>query len=236
MTRNALSCLSIGLLSTLLAGSASGAQSKPPAAPRSRNPSAEPTTQPGSQSIAQIQAEVQRDPNNPKLHIALGIAYWDRNDYRARPRGISTRGEDGAACGRGTQLAGRGACGKGRSAWSNCGVQAGARARSRGTRARTRTSDPQKPRAATSRQRSARFRKRWISIPTNPSAAREPGLGTAREGRPRRGVASPASRGSRQSDKRRPAIRARTDAPPERRPDRRDCRVRKSDWARARDA
>ena len=32
-------------------------------------------------SVSQLQAEIARDPNNPKLHIALGLAYWDRNDY-----------------------------------------------------------------------------------------------------------------------------------------------------------
>ena len=32
-------------------------------------------------SVSQLQAEIARDPNNPKLHIELGLAYWDRNDY-----------------------------------------------------------------------------------------------------------------------------------------------------------
>ena len=32
-------------------------------------------------SISQIQSELKRDPNNPHLHVTLGLAYWDRNDY-----------------------------------------------------------------------------------------------------------------------------------------------------------
>jgi cytochrome c-type biogenesis protein CcmH/NrfG len=32
-------------------------------------------------SISQLESEIKRDPNNPRLHVALGLAYWDRNDY-----------------------------------------------------------------------------------------------------------------------------------------------------------
>jgi tetratricopeptide (TPR) repeat protein len=32
-------------------------------------------------SLSQMEAAIQRDPGNPKLHVALGLAYWDRNDY-----------------------------------------------------------------------------------------------------------------------------------------------------------
>jgi tetratricopeptide (TPR) repeat protein len=32
-------------------------------------------------TISQIEAAIQRDPGNPKLHVTLGLAYWDRNDY-----------------------------------------------------------------------------------------------------------------------------------------------------------
>src|ERR1700724_4682530 len=32
-------------------------------------------------SVSQIEVAIQRDPGNPKLHVALGLAYWDRNDY-----------------------------------------------------------------------------------------------------------------------------------------------------------
>ncbi len=32
-------------------------------------------------SVSQIEAAIKRDPGNPKLHVALGLAYWDRNDY-----------------------------------------------------------------------------------------------------------------------------------------------------------
>ena len=35
---------------------------------------------------SQLEAAVKRDPGNPKLHVALGLAYWDRNDY---PRALS---------------------------------------------------------------------------------------------------------------------------------------------------
>ena len=31
-------------------------------------------------SVDQIQAAIQRDPDNPKLYIELGLAYWDKND------------------------------------------------------------------------------------------------------------------------------------------------------------
>jgi tetratricopeptide (TPR) repeat protein len=32
-------------------------------------------------SVSQIEAAIKRDPGNPKLHVALGLAYWDRSDY-----------------------------------------------------------------------------------------------------------------------------------------------------------
>jgi tetratricopeptide (TPR) repeat protein len=32
-------------------------------------------------SLNEIQAEIARDPKNPALHVALGLLYWDRNDY-----------------------------------------------------------------------------------------------------------------------------------------------------------
>jgi tetratricopeptide (TPR) repeat protein len=32
-------------------------------------------------SISQLESEIKRDPNNHRLHVALGLAYWDRNDY-----------------------------------------------------------------------------------------------------------------------------------------------------------
>lgn len=32
-------------------------------------------------SASQIEAAIKRDPGNPKLHVALGLAYWDRSDY-----------------------------------------------------------------------------------------------------------------------------------------------------------
>src|SRR5256885_8485528 len=32
-------------------------------------------------SVSQAEAAIKRDPLNPKLYVALGLAYWDRNDY-----------------------------------------------------------------------------------------------------------------------------------------------------------
>src|SRR5260370_24444739 len=32
-------------------------------------------------SVSQIQDEIKRHPDSPKLYVALGLAYWDRNDY-----------------------------------------------------------------------------------------------------------------------------------------------------------
>ena len=32
-------------------------------------------------SLSQIEAAIKRDPTNPKLRVALGLAYWDKNDY-----------------------------------------------------------------------------------------------------------------------------------------------------------
>jgi tetratricopeptide (TPR) repeat protein len=40
---------------------------------------AQPVTNPPA-SIEQLQASLQQDPANPQLHIALGLAYWDRDD------------------------------------------------------------------------------------------------------------------------------------------------------------
>ncbi len=34
-----------------------------------------------SPSVSQLEAALKREPNNPKLLVALGLAYWDRNDY-----------------------------------------------------------------------------------------------------------------------------------------------------------
>jgi tetratricopeptide (TPR) repeat protein len=36
-------------------------------------------------SLTELEAAVKRNPDDPKLYVALGLAYWDRNDYeRAR--------------------------------------------------------------------------------------------------------------------------------------------------------
>src|SRR4051794_5670975 len=32
-------------------------------------------------SVEELQASIRREPTNPKLQVALGLAYWDRNDY-----------------------------------------------------------------------------------------------------------------------------------------------------------
>src|SRR5205814_10723189 len=32
-------------------------------------------------SVSQIQDEIKQHPDNPKLYVELGLAYWDRNDY-----------------------------------------------------------------------------------------------------------------------------------------------------------
>ena len=32
-------------------------------------------------SIEDLQNSIKHDPSNPKLHVALGLAYWDHNDY-----------------------------------------------------------------------------------------------------------------------------------------------------------
>ena len=32
-------------------------------------------------SVAQLEAAVKRSPSDPKLHVALGLAYWEKNDY-----------------------------------------------------------------------------------------------------------------------------------------------------------
>ncbi len=32
-------------------------------------------------SVSQIEDEIKRHPDSPKLYVALGLAYWDRNDY-----------------------------------------------------------------------------------------------------------------------------------------------------------
>ena len=35
----------------------------------------------GSASVTQLEEAVKRDPENSKLYVALGLAYWQRNDY-----------------------------------------------------------------------------------------------------------------------------------------------------------
>ena len=32
-------------------------------------------------SVPQLEAAIKRSPSDPKLHVALGLAYWERNDY-----------------------------------------------------------------------------------------------------------------------------------------------------------
>src|SRR5438552_3727706 len=32
-------------------------------------------------SLTDLEAAVKREPGNPNAHVALGLAYWDRNDY-----------------------------------------------------------------------------------------------------------------------------------------------------------
>ena len=32
-------------------------------------------------SVSQLEAAVKRRPSDPTVHVALGLAYWDRNDY-----------------------------------------------------------------------------------------------------------------------------------------------------------
>ena len=39
---------------------------------------AHPTRQ---RSVSQIESEIKSDPNNPRLFVALGLDYWDKNDY-----------------------------------------------------------------------------------------------------------------------------------------------------------
>jgi hypothetical protein len=39
------------------------------------------TVKNASASVEDLQSSIKRDPRNPKLYVALGLAYWDRNDY-----------------------------------------------------------------------------------------------------------------------------------------------------------
>jgi tetratricopeptide (TPR) repeat protein len=58
-------CLRWVLFLVLASGAAAGAQVAKKAPP----------------SLAQLEAAVRRDPANPDLHVRLGLAYWERNDY-----------------------------------------------------------------------------------------------------------------------------------------------------------
>jgi tetratricopeptide (TPR) repeat protein len=46
-------------------------------------------------SVDQIEAAIQRDPENPKLYVELGLAYWDQNDsghaFEAFQRAVTVR-------------------------------------------------------------------------------------------------------------------------------------------------
>jgi tetratricopeptide (TPR) repeat protein len=80
MIRRASVRVLAGLAAWLFVASAA-AQSKGPArATPSKNPAA-PAAQAAASSIARLQAQIQRDPSNPQLHIELGLAYWETNDY-----------------------------------------------------------------------------------------------------------------------------------------------------------
>src|ERR1700746_2380527 len=38
-------------------------------------------TRVAQESVSQIQKEISRHPDNSKLYVRLGLAFWDRNDY-----------------------------------------------------------------------------------------------------------------------------------------------------------
>ena len=52
----------------------------------SAGPAAAQSAEKPSPSVAQLEAAVKRRPSDPKLHVALGLAYWERNDY---PRALT---------------------------------------------------------------------------------------------------------------------------------------------------
>jgi tetratricopeptide (TPR) repeat protein len=47
----------------------------------SAGPAAAQQAEKPSPSVGQLEAAVKRSPSDPKLHVALGLAYWLRNDY-----------------------------------------------------------------------------------------------------------------------------------------------------------
>ena len=47
----------------------------------SAGPAAAQQTEKPAPSVGQLEAAVKRRPSDPKLHVALGLAYWERNDY-----------------------------------------------------------------------------------------------------------------------------------------------------------
>ena len=79
---------------------------------------------------SQLEAAIKRDPANPKLYVALGLAYWDRTRFAARAGGVPAGGQGGAALRRGAQLAGRRARRQVRSSRRDRRVQEGRCARS----------------------------------------------------------------------------------------------------------
>jgi tetratricopeptide (TPR) repeat protein len=66
------------MVALLLLGSGIGAWAQNPKDSRIQTPG--PGTAPGGRSLNELEAAVKRDPRNPDLHVALGLARWDRNE------------------------------------------------------------------------------------------------------------------------------------------------------------
>jgi len=77
MIRHPVSSARIGVVVLCLSAVpaiASPQANRPASAPSTKKSQTAPVASPGSPTIAQLQAQTERDPNNPKLHIALGLA------------------------------------------------------------------------------------------------------------------------------------------------------------------
>ena len=121
-------------------------------------------------SVGQLEAAVKRRPSDPKLHVALGLAYWERNDYPRALVGVPARRQGRTEVGGGAQLAGCRPLGEVRPSRRDCRRSERLSPSTRNTGGPTRIWDPCWPRAVTLPEAVAVFQKALALEPNSLAA------------------------------------------------------------------
>ena len=161
--RLAATCVAV-LLSVTGAAARAQDSARPPGAP------AAPAKPAVGISVPQLEQALAKNPDDPKVNVALGVAYLERGDARPRARAAAARREGGPRFRRRPQLARRRAARPGR-------LSRGHRVAAEGDRARPEehagVREPRvrrSPRAAISTRPSTVFRKALALDPDEPAA------------------------------------------------------------------